>query len=88
MKPTHEDNEYHLIFQGDGPYTLEVFQDERPFGGLPPKCVHATDIMKLIDPASGKFKKALYFDDHLIKIESYSIHPKLKEIRIHVESFK
>jgi hypothetical protein len=88
MKPTYEHHEYHHIFKDSGPYTLVVYQNGEPDDRFPDKRAHAADIMKFIEPDADKFKKALFFDECLLKIESYSIHPKLKEIRIHVEPLK
>lgn len=85
MKLTRDDNEYHLIFNEPGPYTLVVYRNGEEDTRLPTKEVRASEIMKLINPADGKFKSALYFDEFLLKIDSYSIHLAEKEIRIHLK---
>jgi len=74
-------NEYLLLFNQAGDLDIEVkFLNSQ--SKIANKKMTASDILKLIDPNTGKFFNEMKFDEYVLKIKRYEIDPNKNKVTI------
>lgn len=73
--------EFLSLFSNDGDFLVKVkFKGSDAW--IADQTMSADEINKLIDPSTGSFFSKMYFDDHLLNINSFCVDLTKKRIKI------
>jgi len=77
--------EYHwLSDSSNGDITLRVKFEKGSVATIPDKKIHAHELQRLIDPATGIWTQHMRMDDHPVEVIRYALSPKKKLLTLHV----